>query len=147
MDKKEIMMIALAEARLAAQAGDVPVGAVIVRDGEIVARAHNERETSHDATAHAEILAIRRASERLGRWRLSDCEMYVTLEPCPMCSGAILNARLGRVYFALRDANAGSFGSVMNMNSYPLLYKVETEMGLGAEESRELLSEFFGRRR
>ena len=141
------MKSAIEEARLCLESGDVPVGAVIVRDGEIIARAHNEREATGDATAHAEVLAIMRASEKLGRWRLSDCEMYVTLEPCTMCAGAILNARLGRVVFALKDANSGAFGSVLNLNSYPLLHKVRAEIGDCGDESRELLSDFFKKRR
>lgn len=141
------MKSAIEEARLCLESGDVPVGAVIVKDGEIIARAHNEREATGDATAHAEVLAIMRASEKLGRWRLSDCEMYVTLEPCTMCAGAILNARLGRVVFALKDANSGAFGSVLNLNSYPLLHKVRAEIGDRGDESRELLSDFFKKRR
>ncbi len=147
MENIDFMRAALDEAKTAGDAGDIPVGAVIVKDGEIIVRAHNEREISSDATAHAELLAIRRASEMLGRWRLSDCEMYVTLEPCPMCAGAILNARLGKVYFALKDANSGAFGSVLNMNSYPLLHKVSAEYGVCENESRALLSDFFKKRR
>lgn len=145
--KKEFMLKALENAKAAFDAGDVPVGAVIVKDGKIIAQAYNEREMSSRATAHAEVLAIERACEKLGRWRLSDCEMYVTLEPCPMCAGAILNARMGKVYFALKDANAGALGSVLNLNSYPLLHKVITEQGPCEEESRALLSEFFKKRR
>ena len=145
--KEKFMNIALECATVAYKNGDVPVGAVIVKDGEIIATAYNEREIASRATAHAEILAIERACERLGRWRLSDCEMYVTLEPCPMCAGAILNARLGKVYFALKDANGGALGSVINLNSYPLLYKVAIEQGACEEESRALLSSFFKERR
>ncbi len=145
--KKEFMYRALENARIAFDAGDVPVGAVIVKDGEVIAEAYNERECSSLATAHAEVLAIEHACKRLGRWRLSDCEMYVTLEPCPMCAGAILNSRIGKVYFALKDANAGALGSVLNLNSYPLLHKVNAQMGPCEEESRALLSEFFKRRR
>lgn len=141
--KDEFMLKALENAKFAFQAGDVPVGAVIVKDGKIIAEAYNERESENSAIAHAEILAIERACKKLGRWRLSDCEMYVTLEPCPMCAGAILNARLACVYYALKDANAGALGSVLNLNSYPLLYKVRVEQGLYGEESRELLSSFF----
>ena len=147
MMNEKYMNAALAEARAAAELGDVPVGAVVVKDGEIIAAAHNEREISGRATAHAEILAIERASEVFGRWRLSDCELYVTLEPCPMCAGAILNARVGKVCFALKDANAGALGSVINLNSYPLLHKVSAEVGLCEAESRELLSDFFKKRR
>ena len=141
------MMLALENAKKAFDAGDVPVGAVIVKDGELIAEAYNEREATGNAIAHAETLAIERACEKLGRWRLSDCEMYVTLEPCPMCAGAILNARLGCVYYALKDARAGALGSVINLNSYPLLYKVRVEKGTLEEESRELLSGFFKERR
>lgn len=145
--KNEFMLKAIENAKIAFENGDVPVGAVIVKDGEIIAEAYNEREYSGRATAHAEILAIERASERLGRWRLSDCEMYVTLEPCPMCAGAILNARVGKLYFALKESNSGAFGSVINLNSYPLLHKVQTEVGLCEEESRELISSFFKQKR
>ena len=141
------MYRAIENAKMAFDAGDVPVGAVIVKDGEIIAEAFNEREASGNAIAHAEVLAIERACKRLGRWRLSDCEMYVTLEPCPMCAGAILTARLGCVYYALKDANAGAMGSVLNLNSYPLLYKVKVEKGECEEESRNLLSAFFKARR
>ena len=147
MIKNEFMKIAIENAKIAYSNGDVPVGAVIVKDGEIIAEAYNERELGCSATAHAEILAIERASETLCRWRLSDCEMYVTLEPCPMCAGALLNARIGKVYFALKDANAGAFGSVLNLNSYPLLHKVSAELGDCGDESRELLSSFFKERR
>ena len=144
---KEFMLRALDNAKKAFQNGDVPVGAVIVRGEEVIATAYNERELNGNAIAHAETLAIERACERLDRWRLSDCEMYVTLEPCPMCAGAILNARLGCVYYALKDANAGAFGSVLNLNSYPLIYKVRVEKGDCEDESRELLSSFFKARR
>ncbi len=141
------MKRALELARIAAKAGDVPVGAVIVRDGEIIAEAYNEREISHSATSHAEVLAIERACATLGRWRLSDCEMYVTLEPCPMCAGALLNARIGAVHYALADPRSGSLGSVLDLNSYPLLYRISASVGLCADESRELMSGFFCERR
>lgn len=144
---EKYMRLALENARIAYSNGDVPVGAVIVKDGEVIATAYNERESASRSTAHAEILAIERASQKLCRWRLSDCEMYVTLEPCPMCAGAILNARIGKVYFALKDANSGAFGSVLNLNSYPLLHKVCAISGMCEEESRELLSAFFKARR
>lgn len=145
--ENRFMLLALDCARIAAENGDVPVGAVIVKDGKVVASAYNERELGKNAVSHAEILAIERACEKLGRWRLSDCEMYVTLEPCPMCAGAILNARIGKLCFALKDSNSGAFGSVINLNSYPLLHKVSAETGLCEEESRELLSEFFKSKR
>ncbi len=145
--KNEFMLKAIENAKIAFENGDVPVGAVIVKDGEIIAEAYNERELASRATAHAEVLVIERACQKLGRWRLSDCEMYVTLEPCTMCAGAILNARIGKLYYALKDANSGAFGSVLNLNSYPLLHKVQTEAGTCEEESRELLSSFFKQKR
>ena len=145
--KNEFMKKALECAAAAGERGDVPVGAVIVKDGEIIAVACNERELQKNALFHAEILAIERACQRLGRWRLSDCEMYVTLEPCPMCAGAILNARIGKVYYALKDSRGGALGSVLNLNSYPLLYKVDAECGICEEESRELLASFFKSKR
>lgn len=145
--KNEFMLKALENAKIAFENGDVPVGAVIVKDGEIIAEAYNEREYLKRAIAHAEILAIERACEKLGRWRLSDCEMYVTLEPCPMCAGAILNARIGKLCYALKESNSGAFGSVLNLNSYPLLHKVQTEVGICEDESRELLSSFFRQKR
>ena len=145
--RNQFMLKAIENAKIAFDNGDVPIGAVIVKDGEIIAEAYNERELSGRATAHAEILAIERASQILGRWRLTDCEMYVTLEPCPMCAGAILNARLGKVYYALKESNSGALGSVINLNSYPLLYKVPTEVGMCEQESRDLLSSFFQKRR
>ena len=144
---EKYMLRALELARVAAEAGDVPVGAVIVKDGEIVAEAYNEREISGDASSHAEMLAIRRACERLGRWRLSDCDMYITLEPCPMCAGAILNARIRRICFSLKDARSGAFGSVIDLNSYPLLHKVGVSVGVCEDESRKMLGNFFRSRR
>jgi tRNA(adenine34) deaminase len=145
--KNEFMLKAIENAKIAFDNGDVPVGALIVKNGEIIAEAYNERELAGRATAHAEILAIERACAKLNRWRLSDCEMYVTLEPCTMCAGAILNARIGKLYYALKDANSGALGSVLNLNSYPLLHKVQTEVGYCEEESRELLSTFFKQQR
>lgn len=145
--KNEFMLKAIENAKIAFENGDVPVGAVIVKNGEIIAEAYNQREVSGKATAHAEIIAIERACQKLGRWRLSDCEIYVTLEPCPMCAGAILNSKMGKVYYALKEANSGALGSVLNLNSYPLLHKVQTEVGLCENESRELLSSFFKQKR
>lgn len=142
MDER-FMQEALAEARLAAAMGEVPVGAVIVREGEIIARAHNTRETEKNALHHAEILAIEAACRHVGGWRLTDCTLYVTLEPCPMCGGAILNARLGRVVYGAKDASMGVFGSVLNYNAYPLGYKVPVTYGVLETESRALLQAFF----
>ena len=140
---ENFMMIALSEAMQGASLGEIPVGAVIVKDGEIIAKAHNLRENSGGATAHAEIVAINEACQKLGTWRLSGCELYVTLEPCPMCAGAIINARLDRVIFGAKDPRMGAFGSLINLNDYPLGYKVETKSGVLAEESLELLRDFF----
>ena len=130
-------------ARTAAEMGEVPVGAVIVKDGEIIATAHNLRENGGGASAHAEMLAINEACEKLGSWRLSGCELYVTLEPCPMCAGAIINSRLDRVIFGAKDPRMGAMGSIIDLNNYPLGHKVELRSGVLAEESLELLRDFF----
>lgn len=137
------MNMALNEAKSAAVEGEVPVGAVIVKDGEIIASAHNNRETTGDATGHAELLAIRKACEALRGWHLEKCTLYVTLEPCPMCMGAIINSRLGRVVFGAKDAKAGACGSVMNMCSYPLNHKPYVEGGFMREDCAAVLSDFF----
>ena len=137
------MMLALDEARLGAESGEVPVGAVIVSNGEVIAKAHNLCETNHCATAHAELLAIEEASQKLSSWRLSNCTLYVTLEPCPMCMGAIVNSRIGKVVFGAKDAKAGACGSVIDLRSYPLNHKPLVESGFMSEESLALLSDFF----
>ena len=147
MKKKEYMNIALDEAKKAATKGEVPVGAVIVMDGEIIAAAHNNREQTGDATGHAELLAIRSACEKLGGWHLERCELYVTLEPCPMCMGAIINSRLGSVIYGAKDAKAGACGSVFNMCAYPLNHKPKTEGGFMREECAEILSTLFRSKR
>ena len=126
---------------------DVPIGAVIVKDGEIIATGYNKREATGDATAHAEIVAIREACEKLGGWHLDGCEIYVTLEPCPMCMGAIVNSRIKKVVFGAKDSKAGACGSVFNFNSYPLNHKPEIVSRVMENESRELLSEFFLKKR
>ena len=113
------MRLALLEAKKAAQLGEIPVGAVIVRDNQVIARAHNRRELDQDALAHAEVLCIRQACQTLHSWRLSGCQLYVTLEPCPMCSGAIINARLDRVVYGARDPKAGCAGSVADLFVMP----------------------------
>lgn len=137
------MAEAMREARLAAEEGEVPVGAVIVRDGEIIARGRNTREYGKNALGHAEISAIDQACKKLGGWRLTRCTMYVTMEPCPMCAGAILSARIPRVVSAVKDAKAGAFGSVINLNSYPLNHRVETDFGVLSEEATDMLGAFF----
>lgn len=144
---EEFMTMALAEAVMGAAMGEVPVGAVIVKDGEVIAAAHNLRENGGGATAHAEMLAINEACEALGSWRLSGCELYVTLEPCPMCAGAIINSRLDRVIFGAKDPRMGAMGSLINLNDYPLGYKVRITEGVLAEESLRLMSEFFKEKR
>ena len=143
----EFMRIALDEAKMAAREGEIPVGAVIVKDGEVIASAHNNREATGDATGHAEVLAIRKACEALGGWHLEKCTLYVTLEPCPMCMGAIINSRLGKVIFGAKDAKAGACGSIMDMRNYPLNHKPWVEHGFMKEECAKLLSDFFADRR
>jgi tRNA(adenine34) deaminase len=137
------MKIALEEATLAALEGEVPVGAVVVRNGELISRAHNRCERDRDATAHAEMLAIREASRVLGSWRMEDCTLYVTLEPCPMCTGAVINARIGRVVFAAKDARAGAMGSLVDLTAYPLQSRPACTVGVLQDEALSLLRAFF----
>ena len=142
------MHLALAEAEAAADHDDVPVGAVIVRDGEPLAAAGNERELRRDPTAHAEVLALRAAAERLGGWRIPDSVLYVTLEPCAMCAGAIVLARVPRVVYAATDPKAGAAGSVLDVLGEPRLnHRPQVEGGVLAAESNRLLTEFFAGRR
>ncbi len=139
------MALALEEARLAVAVGEVPIGALVVCDGAIVSRAHNTRETDNDPTAHAELLAIREASQRLGRWRLSDCTVYVTLEPCPMCAGAMHQARIERLVYGAPDPKAGAVGTLYDLsNDDRLNHRFAVTSGILAEESSVLLKEFFG---
>ncbi len=138
---------ALCLARRAAEEGEVPVGAVVVKDGEIIGEGYNRCETEGCAMAHAEMIALHRASERLGTWRLDCCELYVTMEPCPMCAGAIVHSRLRRVVYGAPDERAGAFGSVLQLNAYPFHRAVLLDGGLLADESRSLLQGFFAERR
>ncbi len=148
MTRDELYMsAAISEAKRAALLGEVPVGAVIVRNDEIIARSRNTKEGSKRPTGHAEIDAIEAACRALGTWRLSDCTLYVTLEPCPMCAGAIVNARVGRVVFGVNDPKAGAMGSVMNFNSYPLNHKPEVLSGVLETECSAILSAFFASKR
>lgn len=153
VDDERFMSLALDEARLAAEAGDVPVGAVLVRynpDGTetVVSRGHNTREKDRTALGHAEINAIDNACHALGTWRLSDCTLYVTLEPCPMCAGAILGGRIGRVVCGCRDAAAGAMGSVWALHRHPVqTVPVNVEFGCLENECREVLQSFFRARR
>ncbi|BFJ84208.1 nucleoside deaminase [Ruthenibacterium sp. CLA-JM-H11] len=147
MDDVSLMRAALEQARIAADLGEVPVGAVIAKDGEIIARAHNTRETEKNATHHAELLAIDEACRKLGGWRLWQCELFVTLEPCPMCTGAIINSRLKRVVYGAKDEKAGCCGSVTNLFEMPFNHKPVLESGLLEEECAALLRAFFERLR
>ena len=147
MTDTELMREALREAELAAALGEVPVGAVVARNGEIVARAHNLRESGKNATYHAELLAIDAACRALGGWRLWQCELFVTLEPCPMCSGAIINSRLRRVVYGAKDPKAGCCGSLTDLFALPFNHHPVVEQGLLEEESAALLRQFFARLR
>ena len=147
MTDEEYMRLALDEAKIAASLDEVPVGCVVVRRGEIIATAHNTRETGKCALDHAEITAIRDACRKAGGWRLNDTTLYVSLEPCPMCAGAILNARIDRVVIGARDPRFGAFGSLFNLNELPLNHKTEITDGVLAEESSALLSSFFRKKR
>ena len=144
MDHEAYMRRALELAAQAAEQGDVPVGCVIVRDGEIVGEGRNRREENGDATAHAELEAIRDACRRLGSWRLHRCTMYVTLEPCPMCAGAIVQARIPRVVIGSMNAKAGCAGSVLNILKEPgFNHQVKVETGILGEECSCLMTDFF----
>ena len=145
MEQKEYYMKqALKEAEKAYKKLEVPVGAVIVKDGKIIARAHNLKETKYDTTKHAEILAIQKASKKLNSWRLIDCEMYVTLEPCSMCAGALINSRIKKVYIGASDQKTGAVGSVFNLlEDYTFNHKVEYEKGVLQDECESILKEFF----
>lgn len=148
MDDEHWMRIALQEAKLATLHEDVPVGAIAVRDGEIIARAHNRREIDSDPTAHAELLALRQASQVIGHWRLENVTLYCTLEPCPMCAGAMVLARLPKLVFATTDPKGGAGGSVMNLLAHPQLnHQVETTSGILAEDAASLLVAFFAKLR
>ncbi len=139
---------ALRQAAKAYAAGEVPVGAVIVRAGRIIARAFNQVELLKDATAHAEMLALTQAEQAMGDWRLTDCTLYVTKEPCPMCAGAVVHTRLARVVFGAEDPKGGAAGGAMNLLQFPTLnHRCEITPGLRREECRALLKAFFGEQR
>ena len=144
MDDFDYMRLALDEAEKALFSGDVPIGAVAVYKGEVISRGHNRREADHDPTAHAELVAIQGAAHRLGRWRLDGVTLYCTLEPCPMCAGAMVLARLPRLVYAAVDPKAGAAGSVLDLLRHPgLNHRVEVEGGLLADEASEQLQRFF----
>lgn len=138
------MKEAIREAKKALAVEEVPVGAVIVKDEKIIARAHNIKETKKDATCHAEILAIQKACKKLESWRLIDCEMYVTLEPCPMCAGALINSRIKKIYIGTTDEKTGACGSILNLlEDYKFNHKIEVEKNVLQDECEALLKTFF----
>jgi len=137
------MRLAIREASLAAERGEIPVGAVIVRDGEVIAKGSNRREEKKSAISHAEIEAIEEACRVLGDWRLDGCEMYVTLEPCPMCTGAIINSRISTVVFGAYDSRSGSMDSVINLCDYPYESRPEIYGGICEDDCKKLLTDFF----
>ena len=142
------MGLALAEARLAAEEGEVPIGAVLVKNGVVISRAHNRRENDKDATAHAEMLVIRDACQKLGRWRLSGTTLYVTIEPCPMCAGALVMSRVDRLVYGSPDYKAGAVESLFNIASHPALnHRLEVTAGIRQEECAAAMQAFFRKRR
>ena len=148
MDDREFMLEAIAQAEIAKGKGEMPVGCVIVKDGEIIARGYNEREEGFDPTAHAEIVAMRRAAEALGSWRLGGCTLYVTLEPCPMCAGAIVQARIDRLVFGAYDEAAGCAGSVYRIPEDPAFnHFCKCEGGILKDECKTVLTSFFSEKR
>ena len=142
------MGLALAEARLAAEEGEVPIGAILVKNGEVISRAHNRRENDKDATAHAEMLVIRDACQKLGSWRLSGTTLYVTIEPCPMCAGALVMSRIDRLVYGSPDYKAGAVESLFNIASHPALnHRLEITAGIRQEECTAAMQAFFRKRR
>ena len=144
LKKEKFMKEAIKQAKKAYDKEEIPVGAVIVKDGKIIARGYNKKEEKKDTTQHAEIIAIQKASRKIGAWRLQDCEMYVTLEPCAMCTGALIQARLKRVYIGTMDPKTGACGSVLNLlEDYKFNHKVEVETNIMQKECEKILKEFF----
>ena len=143
-EQERFMKEALKEAKKAYDKLEVPVGAVIVKNGKIIARGYNQKETKKDTIKHAEIIAIEKASKKLDSWRLNDCEMYVTLEPCPMCAGAIINSRIKKIYIGTLDEKTGAVGSVLDLFSdYTFNHKVEVEKGIMQKDCAKILKDFF----
>ena len=144
MKREEFMQAALAEAKKAQALGEVPIGCVIVHQGQIIGRGHNLRETTQQAEKHAEMIAIAQANQVLDSWRLPEAELYVTLEPCPMCSGAIINSRIAKVYYGAADEKAGAAGTLMNLLTDPRFnHQVKVQKGLLQAECAQILSDFF----
>lgn len=143
-EKNKYMLLALKEAQKAYDKLEIPVGAVIVKDGKVIARGHNIKEDKKDTTKHAEMIAIQKASKKLGNWRLINCEMYVTLEPCSMCAGAIINSRIKKIYIGTMDEKTGACGSVLNLlKDYKFNHNVEIEYGIMKLECESILKQFF----
>lgn len=143
-EQEHYMNEALKQAKKAYSKLEVPVGAVIVKDGKIIARAYNQKETKFDTTKHAEILAIQKASKKINSWRLIDCDMYVTLEPCPMCAGAIIQSRIKNVYYGTKDEKTGAIGSVLNLfEDYKFNHKPNFKSGILENECKKILQDFF----
>ena len=143
-NREYFMEQALKEAEKAYKKLEVPVGAVIVKEGKIIARAHNQKETKTDTTKHAEIIAIQKASKKLQSWRLIDCEMYITLEPCSMCAGAIINSRIKKIYIGAMDKKTGAAGSVLNLfEDYKFNHKVKVEKEVEKDKCEKILKKFF----
>ena len=144
MNNIKYMNSAINEAQKAYKKLEIPVGAVIVKDGKIIAKGHNMKEEKKDAIKHAEIIAIQKASKKLGNWRLNNCEMYVTLEPCPMCAGAIINSRISKIYIGAMEKKMGACGSVLNLlEDYKFNHKVEIECGIMQKECEQMIKGFF----
>lgn len=147
-DDVTCMELALAEARMAAEAGEVPVGALVINNGEIIGRAGNRNLRDHDPTAHAEILALRQAAQHLGNHRLTGCTLYATIEPCAMCAGAVIHARIARLVYGAKDPKAGAAGSILEVINHPRLnHKMEVVSGVLGDRCSEILQDFFRRRR
>ena len=140
---ENFMRLAIEQAQIAAALGEIPVGAVVVKDGQVIGRGYNRREVDSSATAHAEVLAIEDACKALGTWRLTDCELYVTLEPCPMCAGAIINSRIRRVIYGVKDERAGCCGSVADFFAMPFNHTPLSRSGILEDDCRKLLTDFF----
>ena len=148
MTDADFMREALVEAKKAYDLGEIPIGAVLVHDGEIISRHHNRREMDHDATAHAEMLVIREACDALERWRLTGCTLYVTIEPCPMCAGAIINSRIDRVVYGASDYKGGAVESLFNVLSHPgLNHEPVVVAGVLSDECSQIMKDFFKERR
>jgi tRNA(adenine34) deaminase len=143
MDHEKFMRLALKEAKKAAKKKEVPIGAVVVKNGKVIAKAHNLREKTNKATGHAELLAIEKANKKLKSWRLDSCVLYVTIEPCPMCAGAIIQSRVQKLVYGAQDLKSGTHQSVVNLFEKSFNHKVDVEYGIMEEECGEIITSFF----